>query len=113
MGVAANEQETTINFQRVGNKATVWTSDTTVMNKLDKLCEKSDDYVLLETGVAKLGGELISKTYEVNDKTLISFRSRKIKRERTPMSDEQRQIMIERLAKARRARAEKNALQNQ
>lgn len=108
--VAYDEQETVINFSRRDNEATVWTSDTTVMTKLDGLCEKSEQYVLVETGRSKLGGEVISKTYNVKDKSLISFRAKKVERQARPMTDEQRQVMIDRLAKARQKRAEKNAL---
>ena len=110
MRVAFEEQETVINFPRRENYAIVWTSDTTVMTKLDGLCEKSEQYVLVETGRSKLGGEVISKTYKVKDKSLISFRAKKMEREARPMTDEQRLAMIERLEKARQAKAEKDAL---
>ena len=110
MRVAHEEQETVINFPRRENYAIVWTSDTTVMTKLDGLCEKSEQYVLVETGRSKLGGEVISKTYKVKDKSLISFRAKKMEREARPMTDEQRLAMIERLEKARQAKAEKDAL---
>ena len=108
--VAYDEQETVINFSRRDNEATVWTSDTTVMTKLDKLCESSDSYHLVDVGKALLGGEVVSKTYTITDKSLISFRAKKVEREVRPMTDEQRQVMIDRLAKARQKRAEKNAL---
>lgn len=110
MRVANEEQETVINFPRREDYAIVWTSDTTVMTKLDGLCKKSDEYVLVETGRLKLGGEVISKTYKVKDKSLISFRAKKMERESRPMTDEQRLAMIERLEKARQAKAEKDAL---
>ena len=107
MRVAHEEQETVINFPRRENYAIVWTSDTTVMTKLDGLCEKSEQYVLVETGRSKLGGEVISKTYKVKDKSLISFRAKKMEREARTMTDEQRLAMIERLEKARQAKMEK------
>ena len=88
----------------------MWTSDTTVMTKLDGLCKKSDEYILVETGRSKLGGEVISKTYKVKDKSLISFRAKKMEREAKPMTDEQRLAMIERLKKARLTKLEKDAL---
>lgn len=110
MRVAFEEQETVINFPRRENYAIVWTSDTTVMTKLDGLCEKSEQYVLVETGRSKLGGEVISKTYKVKDKSLISFRAKKMEREAKPMTDKQRLAMIERLEKARQVKAEKDAL---
>ena len=110
MRVAFEEQETVINFPRRENYAIVWTSDTTVMTKLDGLCKKSDEYVLVETGRSKLGGEVISKTYKVKDKSLISFRAKKMEREAKPMTDEQRLAMIERLKKAMLTKLEKDAL---
>ena len=110
MRVSYEEQETVINFPRRENHAIVWTSDTTVMTKLDGLCKKSDEYVLVETGRSKLGGEVISKTYKVKDKSLISFRAKKMEREARTMTDEQRLAMIERLEKARQAKAGKDAL---
>lgn len=110
MRVANEEQETVINFPRREDYAIVWTSDTTVMTKLDGLCEKSEQYALVETGRSKLGGEVISKTYKVKDKSLISFRAKKMEREARPMTDEQRLAMIERLKKARQVKAGKDAL---
>ena len=47
MCVPVNEQETVITFSRDSNEATIYTSDTTVMNKLDKLCSSSDDKLSL------------------------------------------------------------------
>ena len=110
MRVANEEQETVINFPRREDYAIVWTSDTTVMTKLDGLCKKSDEYILVETGRSKLGGEVISKTYKVKDKSLISFRAKKMEREAKPMTVEQRLAMIERLKKARLTKLEKDAL---
>ena len=110
MRVAYEEQETVINFPRRESYAIVWTSDTTVMTKLDGLCEKSEQYVLVEAGRSKLGGEVISKTYKIKDKSLISFRAKKMEREARTMTDEQRLAMIERLEKARQAKAGKDAL---
>ena len=112
MRVANEEQETVISFPRREDCAMVWTSDTTVMTKLDGLCKKSDEYVLVETGRSKLGGEVISKTYKIKDKTLVSFRAKKIEREARAMTDEQKAAMIERLAKARQMKVEKDAIQN-
>lgn len=107
MGVLIEEQETTINYARGDSYATIWTSDTTVMTKLDKLCEKSDSYTLIDTGVSILDGEIISKTYRVEDKTLVSFRAKRLERESKPMTEEQRQEMVDRLARARAARSNK------
>ena len=109
MGVLIEEQETVINFSRTDGYATVWTSDTTVMNKLDKLCERSDLYDLVDTGKSILDGEITSKTYRVKDKSLVSFRAKKMERGSRQMTDEQRQAMVEHLARAREAKAKKEA----
>ena len=80
-----------------------------LMNKLDKLCEKSDLYDLVDTGKSILDGEITSKTYRVKDKSLVSFRAKKMERGSRQMTDEQRQAMVEHLARAREARAKKEA----
>lgn len=110
MRVAFDEQETVISISRRDDYAIVWTSDTTVMTKLDGLCEKSDQYVLVETGRSKLGGEVISKTYKIKNKSLVSFRAKKMERESKSLTDEQKLAMIERLKKARATKAGKDAL---
>lgn len=98
MSVALYEQETVIQFSRDTEEATVWTSDRTVMTKLDRLCEQSDAYSLVDTDVSKLTREVFSKKYRVADKSLISFRRNKSKREMTP---EQREMLAERMRNAR------------
>lgn len=69
--VSIAEQEVCINWMRDEDFATIYTSDTTQMTRLDKLCKNSPDmYSLIEdTGRGK--------TYRVEDKSLISFRSKK------------------------------------
>lgn len=69
--VSVSEQEVCINFMRDENFATIYTSDTTYMTKLDKLCKTSPDMYSL---IADTGR---GKTYRVEDKTLISFRAKK------------------------------------
>ena len=88
----ASEQETVIQFSRDEDFATIWTSDTTVMTKLDK---HADTYNLIDVGKHS-NGTVLSKTYKC-DKKLISFRS---KRGRT-FSEEQRQEAGRRLVAAR------------
>ena len=75
--VSISEQEVCINFMRDENFATIYTSDTTYMTKLDKLCKTSPDMYSLLSDTGR------GKTYRVEDKTLISFRAKKIKRELT------------------------------
>ena len=86
--VSLSEQEVCINFLRDEDFATIYTSDTTYMTKLDKLCKTSPDmYVLIaDTGRGK--------TYRVEDKTLISFRAKK-----RELSEEQKIAAGERMRK--------------
>ena len=96
MGIPSYEQETVIVFARDDDKAEIYTSDTTMMTKFDKkLSEECSQWQLLRE--AKLGGEIISKTYLV-DRKLISFRSKKIDREYT---EEERKMIGEKLRQGR------------
>jgi hypothetical protein len=100
MGVPVNEQETTITFSRDSDKAVIWTSDTTVMTKLDKFSESKDSPDWKCTHVSKIMGtdEIADKEYEVK-KRLISFRSAvPAARE---MTDEERAAAAERFRKYR------------
>ena len=85
------EQETYIHFMRDEPFATIYTSDSTQMTKLDKLCvdSKSSKYysVIKETTVGK--------TYRCTDKSLVwGFRTAK-----KEMSEEQRKAAGERMKK--------------
>lgn len=83
------EQETVVNFSRTDKIATIWTSDTTVMTRLDKAeiwkCVKEE----YEADTHKL----FAKEYQA-PKNMVSFRS-KIKT--INMTDEQRKSYSERL----------------
>lgn len=84
------EQETTINFCRTEKGFNVWTSDRTVMTKLDKLCNSSPmNYKLVNVG--KIDGQIADKEYIVTDKKLLSFRAGK-----RALSDEQKAKLAER-----------------
>lgn len=65
------EQETSVLYMRDEDFAMIYTSDTTQMTRLDKLCDNSPTlYEIIEdTGRGK--------RYRCNDKSLISFRSKK------------------------------------
>lgn len=79
MSLSIEEQETHINFNRDNERAIVYTSDTTMITKLNKLVELPDTEWKLES-VAKLkNGEIVGKTYScpVN---FISFRKKKVER---------------------------------
>lgn len=84
--VSISEQEVCINFMRDENFATIYTSDTTYMTKLDKLCKTSPDMYSLISDTGR------GKIYRVEDKTLISFRAKK-----RELSEEQRIAAGERM----------------
>ncbi len=99
MRIPANEQETVIQISRDGNEANVWTSDVTMMTRLDKLVRRSpENYRLRDEGHSRIGGELVNKEYTITDKSLISFRPAKVKRD---LSDEQRAEIANHLRRGR------------
>lgn len=99
MSIQVEEQETIINFSRSDNSAVIWTSDSTIITKLDKLVKAAPKYYSLRnTGV--INDSIVNKEYFVADKSLISFRSGKVKRE---MSEEQKKALAERLKQSRQA----------
>lgn len=83
--VSVSEQETAILYMRDEDFATIYTSDTTQMTRLDKLCKTSPDMysLIFDTGRGK--------TYKVADKGLISFRAKK-----REMSDEAKEAASQR-----------------
>ena len=99
--VPASEQETTITYARSFAYADVWTSDRTVMAKLDRLCKEApENYQCTETGL-DLSGCLISKSYRIKDKRLVSFRSARVSRPPRVYTEEELSVLRERLARAR------------
>lgn len=93
MGLNISEQETSVSFARDSDICTVYTSDSTIMTKLDKLAERDKlPHWKLKEEHRLLNGELIGKTYETH-KRLISFRSNITTRE---MSEEQKEAASER-----------------
>lgn len=92
MGVPLEEQETVIQFNRTDNHATIYTSDSTMMTKLDKCVAASPDlYKLKEVHKLQEGG-ICGKTYILEDKKMLSLR--KVKK---VLSEEQRKLCGERL----------------
>ena len=73
---SVDEQETTISFSRADAGAKIWTSDRTMITKLDKLVAKSENYSSKDQ--KDKDGNLLAKEYFITDKSLISFRSNKI-----------------------------------
>jgi uncharacterized protein (DUF2384 family) len=87
------EQETVISFSRDSNVASLWTSDRTIINKLDKLViNNPKDYILKHIGLSMNNGEVLCKEYYL-PKTLITLRKRKAER---TVTEEQREKMRQR-----------------
>ena len=89
---STEEMETTINFCRTEAWAEVWTSDTMMFTKFDRLCETAPDFYQCKEVARDLDGDIISKTYRITDKGLLSFRSGRVKRE---LTEEQRAALRE------------------
>lgn len=96
MGVMVSEQETVIRFGRDSDECEVYTSDSTVMTRLDKLASEANKkaplWTLKEVHYSQ-SHELVAKTY-VTNKRLISFRSGILTRE---MTEEQKAAAAERM----------------
>ena len=92
--ITLEEQETTINFSRTQDAVDVWTSDKTVMTKLDKLCVTAPDFykLIAEHRAQDDVGAIVSKEYRISDKRMLSFRSMK-----RNLTEEQRRERAERL----------------
>ena len=94
INITLEEQETTINFSRTQDAASVWTSDRTVMTKLDKLCVTAPDFykLIAEHKAQDDVGAIVSKEYRISDKRMLSFRSMK-----RNLTEEQKRERAERL----------------
>lgn len=89
------EQETVIQYNRDEKAAIIYTSDSTTITKIDKLCVSAPDYYTLKEENYDKEGKLVSKTYILNDKKMIAFRKAK-----RILSEEQKKLMGERLRNA-------------
>lgn len=88
MGMIMEEQETHVSFMRNSDMCTVYTTDSTMMTKLDKLANSEDaPYWKVKKEHRLPSGELVGKTYETHKK-LISFRGNIVTREMTPEQKE-------------------------
>lgn len=94
MSVPIFEQETVIQFSRDSKEARIWTSDTTMMTKLDNICAESSAYRVLSVG--RIDGEVVNKEY-VTDKALISLRKNRNKTRE--LSEEEKTALAERFRK--------------
>ena len=101
MKPALEERETVINFGRLDKTASVYTSDETVMTKLDKFVKQDTGWKF--KGQETCQGDVVSKTYECPVE-FISFRSKKVTIE---LTEEQRQERAERLRKIRTSQNQK------
>ena len=92
------EQSTTINIDRDKKECDIYTSDTTMMTKLDKLCEKAPNFYRLES-TSIIDDVIVDKCYIIMDKSLISFRNGKI-----VLSEEQKQKRAEQMRNLRKTK---------
>lgn len=92
-GVPSAEQETTITYCRTEQSVEVWTNDRTVMTKFDKLVKESPEFYRLKEIGRDQAGHLLCKVYIMTDKSMMSFRSKKVTRE---LTEDQRRAMRER-----------------
>ena len=94
INITLEEQETTINFSRTQDAVDVWTSDKTVMTKLDKLCITAPGFykLIAEHKAQDDVGAITSKEYRISDKRMLSFRSMK-----RNLTEEQKRERAERL----------------
>ena len=83
------EQETVIIIDRASDTARLYTSDTRFLNRFNRL------YADKETKQYKQDGEVVAREFEV-DKRYITFRSALPKRRQ--VSDEEKKVLLERLA---------------
>lgn len=88
-GLPVNEQETVITIDRETRRATIYTSDTRYINKLDKRYERTREHIN--------NGKIAAVEYDVDEK-LISFRSGIVKQN---LTEEQRQKIAAQLKKGR------------
>lgn len=92
-----DEQETSIVFERNGDKMTIWTSDNTIVTKLRGLMTKSPEEYILRS-ISTYDGQPVA--YEIEaPKEFLSLRSVRVTR---TMTEEQRIANSERM-KAMRA----------
>ena len=89
MGAPISEQETVIQFDRDGETMNIYTSDSTVMTKLDKIYKRKREH--------RADGQLYAVEYDV-DKRLLSFRSKLTKR---TMTEEEKAVLSERMKRMR------------
>lgn len=95
MNVPLNEQETVIQISRTEKAATIYTSDSTMMTKLDHRCKDAPEYYKLDR-VETSEGDIVGKFYTVTDRKMVSLRGKK-----RIISDEQKEKFAERMKSLR------------
>ena len=90
--VPADEQETVVQYSRNTDTATIYTTDSTVVNKLDKKYKR--------TLIHRSGGQISAVEYDIT-KNMVSYRTKTSTR---PMSEEDIQKRRDQLAEARKKR---------
>ena len=95
MGLTLEEMETSILFDRASDIMSIYSADPLVMRKLDA----TPGYKLIKED--RQDGQRIAATYEA-PKKLLTLRSARAKR---TLSDEQRAALVERLHRAKTAKA--------
>ena len=93
MGLMIEEQETHINFSRGDGRAEIYTSDTTMMTKLNKLIKIPATEWKLERVSRLASGEVVGNTYSCPVE-FISFRTKRSSRKFT---EEEKKAIGERL----------------
>ena len=92
--IPIEEQETTIQISRDRNEAHIWTSDQTMITKLEKMVAINPGVYVIHDTTENEEGRVLAREYRM-PKRLLSFRSP------VKSSEEQRQQRLENLKRAR------------
>lgn len=101
-GIPVDEQETVVQFDRSGEYMTIYTTDSTVMTKLDK-CLESGNYEVIEEHKLQGSSRVIGKTYKAKKKFL-SFRTANRVNKRV-MTEEEKRAFVERMQNTRKGKS--------
>ena len=108
MGLCIEEQETNINFSRGGSRAKIYTSDSTMITKLDKLIRIENTEWKLERVIKSKNGEEVGRVYSCPVE-FVSFRKKKVSR---IFTDEEKKARREQLLKNRKAKGEESTAED-
>ena len=95
----AEEQETTITISRTDGIIHLYTSDNTRINKMQKLLNTKGTEWKLDKVTYNKDGEPTGYFFSCSNKKMLSLRAKSV--EHTPMSEEQKEALTERLTKTR------------